>query len=88
MPEWEPVQDENATGLSLRWRKESGGYEFRIFYQEDLVLEVPEEIRGFSWILVIRTVPKGGKSEYVVWSPYREEGSAKDGADRWESDNI
>jgi hypothetical protein len=88
MTEWEPVQDQNTTGLSERWQKVSGEYEFRIFYKEDHVLDVPEEIRGLPWILVIRKKPEGGIAEYVYWSAQDTDGSAKDLADLWESNNV
>jgi hypothetical protein len=84
MPEWEAVQDQNTTGLSERWRRESGGYEFRVFYQENHILHEPEEIRGLSWILVIRTIPNGGASEYVHYGAYPTEGWAKSAAELWE----
>lgn len=55
-----------------------------IFYQEDHILDVPEEISGFPWILVIRR----GKSEYVHWTPHRKLEYAKQQAEWWERNNV
>jgi hypothetical protein len=78
MPEWEEVQDQNATGLSLRWRKISGEHEFRIFHDEHHVVHEPEEIHGLSWIAVIRQIRDGQVPRYIYWGAHPTAGAAKD----------
>jgi hypothetical protein len=86
MSAWKPVQDDNPTGLSERWEMEkrigSNDYRFRIFHQDDGIVDASVQIR--HWILVIQQRQEGGAPpRYVRFDVFSTDEAAKRDAENW-----